>query len=94
MNYETQTFLDVNAAAGGLRDIFTLDVTMATCQCNYCSKTGPLAESYVYAMQPGMIVRCNNCENVLMRVVTGEGRAWLDLRGMTFLQFPMAAQLH
>lgn len=87
---QTQTFLDVNAAAGELREVFTSDVTMATCQCNSCGKTGPLAESYVYTMQPGLIVRCNNCRSVLMRVVTGAGRAWLDLRGMAFLQLPMS----
>jgi NAD-dependent SIR2 family protein deacetylase len=89
MNQETQNFLDVNAAAGGLGDIFTYDITMATCQCSYCGKTGPVAEAYVYAMEPGLVVRCNNCKNVLMRFVTGGGQAWLDLRGMAFLQYPM-----
>lgn len=90
MNQDSQTFLDVNVAAGELRQIFTFDVTMATCQCGSCGQTGPLAEEYVYAMKPGLVVRCRSCENVLMRVVTGSGNAWLDLRGMTFLQSPMA----
>lgn len=89
VNQETQTFLDVNAAAGGLGEIFMLDVTMANCQCNHCSKIGPFAESYVYAMKPGVVVRCNNCENVLMRVMAGSENIWLDLRGMSFLQFQM-----
>jgi NAD-dependent SIR2 family protein deacetylase len=89
MNQTTQTFLDVNAAAGELREIFAADVTTATCQCNRCGKTAPLAESYAYTTAPGLIVRCNNCETVLMRVVTGPGRAWLDLRGLQFLQLTM-----
>ncbi len=84
--------LDVNAAAGPLRDIFAIDVTMATCECNHCAKSGPLAEALVFAMEPGLIVRCANCEGVLMRVVNGEGRTWLDLRGMSFLQFPVSLQ--
>lgn len=89
MKQKTPTFLDVNAAAGELREIFSVDVTTATCQCNRCGKTAPLAESHVYAMVPGVIVRCNNCESVLMRVVSGPGRAWLDLRGLQFLQLTM-----
>jgi NAD-dependent SIR2 family protein deacetylase len=89
MKQLTQTFLDVNAAAGELREIFAVDVTTATSQCNECGKTAPLAESYAYTTSPGLIVRCNNCESVLMRVVTGPGRAWLDLHGMQFLQLTM-----
>lgn len=87
-NDATMSFLDVNAASGALRDIFMIDVTMAKCQCNHCAKAGPLAEAFVFAMEPGLIVRCTNCEGVLMRVVSGEGRTWLDLRGMSYLVFP------
>lgn len=89
MNETVQTVLDGNAAAGDLRAIFTVDVTMATCRCNHCAKIAPFAEGRVYAMEPGLIVRCANCEGVLMRVVTGAGNAWLDLRGMSYLQFPL-----
>lgn len=85
----TQTFLDVNAAAGALREFFAHDVTVATCRCNHCAKTGPLAEAFVFAMEPGLIVRCINCSSVLMRVVSGPRGAWLDLRGMTYLYFPL-----
>lgn len=90
VNGTMPTFLDVNAAAGALRDVFALDMTMAMCQCSHCSKSGSLAEAFVFAMEPGLVVRCNACESVLMRVVTGEGHAWLDLRGMTYLQVPVS----
>ncbi len=86
------TFLDVNAAAGPLREIFSIDMTMAMCECNHCAKSGPLAEALVFAMEPGLIVRCTNCEGVLMRVVSGEGRTWLDLRGMSYVQLPASMQ--
>jgi hypothetical protein len=33
-----------------------------------------------------MVARCPNCEQVLLRMVRGPGRAWLDLRGLTYLQ--------
>ena len=87
MSQEILTFLDVNAAAGELNQIFSLDVTRAVGQCNFCEMTGPLAESYVYAMEPGMIVRCSNCKNVLMRVVTNARHVWADMRGLRYLQF-------
>lgn len=86
---QEKTLLDVNAAAGELRELFAVDVTTATCQCDWCGTTAPFAESRVYAMEPGLIMRCYNCESVLMRVVSGPGRAWLDLRGLRFLQLTM-----
>ena len=81
------TFLDVNAAAGELNQLFTFDVTTAIGQCDACGKTTPLAECYVYAMQPGMVVRCNRCENVLVRVASNPRGTWLDLRGLRHLTF-------
>jgi hypothetical protein len=89
MNQEVQKLLDVNAAAGELRELFAVDVTTATAQCDWCEEMTPLAESRVWATEPGLIVRCNNCESVLMRVVTSSGRAWLDLRGLRVLQLTM-----
>jgi hypothetical protein len=86
MSQETLTFLDVNAAAGELNQIFSLDVTKGTFQCDSCGRTAPLAESHVYAMEPGMVVRCNHCNHVLMRVVTNARSVWADLRGLRYLQ--------
>jgi len=36
---------------------------------------------------PGTVVRCPGCEQVLMRIVRGGGRYWLDLTGMRSLEF-------
>jgi hypothetical protein len=86
---EAQMLLDVNAAAGELRQIFTVDVTTALSQCSWCGTMAPFAESRVYATEPGLILRCNNCDSILVRVVMGPGRAWLDLRGLKVLQLMM-----
>ena len=32
------------------------------------------------------------CGQVLVRLVRGSGRAWLDLRGLTYLQVPLPAE--
>jgi hypothetical protein len=36
-----------------------------------------------------VVVRCATCDQVLLRLVRGPGRAWLDLRGLNYLQLPM-----
>lgn len=83
----TTAFLDGNAAAGELREIFVLELTEATTQCASCGKIAAFAEARVYGMEPGLVARCSGCDNPLMRVVKTSGRVWLDLRGLQFLQF-------
>src|SRR6266704_3281454 len=39
----TEHYLDGNALAGPLREIFTVDTTAATCRCVGCGLTGPVA---------------------------------------------------
>jgi hypothetical protein len=42
-----------------------------------------------YISEIGTIVRCAACDNALIRVARqggGEGRYWLDLRGIEYLQ--------
>ena len=81
---------DGNALAGPLHDIFLPDVTAAVAGCRNCGWTGPMAEVRVFDHAPGVVVRCATCDQVLLRLVRGPGRAWLDLRGLTYLQLPMA----
>jgi Family of unknown function (DUF6510) len=33
-----------------------------------------------------------DCDQVLLRLARGPGRAWLDLRGLTYLQLPTAQE--
>ena len=89
MEPSAPTFLDGNAAAGELRDLFVMDITAAIGQCNSCGKIAAFAQTRVYCMEPGMVVRCSNCENVLMRVVKTTERVWLDLRGVRYLQLAL-----
>ena len=46
----------------------------------------------VYLNAPGAVVRCPACDHVLMRVVKGGGRMWVDLRGTRCLEFAVAAE--
>jgi hypothetical protein len=84
----TETYLDGNAAAGALRELFAVDLTAALGRCNGCGETRVFAESRLYVDAPGMVARCSNCDSVLLRVVRTPTDTFLDLRGLTYLRVP------
>lgn len=83
---EPMMWTDGNALGGPLRDVFMVDVTAAVGRCVTCGQTGPIAQARLFDYAPGMVARCLNCDQVLLRLVRAPGRAWLDLRGLAFLQ--------
>jgi hypothetical protein len=83
--------LDGNVLAGALRELFTVDITTAMGQCVSCGTASAMAQARVYADAPGMIARCPACDEVVLRLVRSPDRAWLDLRGMSYLQVRMPA---
>jgi Family of unknown function (DUF6510) len=80
---------DGNALAGPLQGVLGMEVTTAVGRCIQCGRTMPMAEVRVFDHAPGVIARCPTCDQVLLRLVRGPGRAWLDLRGLTYLQLPV-----
>ena len=84
--------MDGNMLGGQLGELFTVDVTTAVGQCVSCGTPGMIAQAMVYADAPGMIARCASCGEILLRLVRGPDRAWLDLRGVTYLQLPTPAE--
>ncbi len=80
---------DGNALAGPVGNLFRVDVTTAIGRCTACGRTAPMAEVRVFDHAPGVIARCPACDQVLLRLVRDRGRAWLDLRGLTYLQLPV-----
>ena len=55
-----------------------------------CGHIGVFAEARVYVDAPGMVARCQGCDDVLVRVVTTPNDTYLDLRGLTYLRIPSA----
>ena len=80
---------DGNALAGPLDGLIGPNVAAAVGCCAGCGRTGPMAEVRVFDRAPGVVARCPVCGQVLLRLVHGPGRAWLDLRGVTYLQLPV-----
>ena len=78
--------LDGNAAAGVLQDVFALEVTAASGQCDGCGAVGAVGELMLYAHAPGLVFRCPHCDAVVLRIVTDGTRYWLDARGLRSLE--------
>ena len=85
MNSHTYDYLDGNAAAGELTEIFATDITAAVGQCAHCGATRRFAEAHLYMQAPGFVARCSVCQHVLLRLVNAGQRVFLDLRGLTCL---------
>jgi uncharacterized protein DUF6510 len=85
MNSHIDDYLDGNAAAGELSNIFIMDVTAAEGQCAHCGAIKRFAEAHVYMQGPGLVARCSVCQHVLLRLVSARERVFFDLRGMRCL---------
>jgi hypothetical protein len=83
-------YVDGNALAGPLREVFTVDVSAALSRCASCGRTGPVAELRVYTRAPGLVARCPCCEEVVLRITRTPSDAWLDLRGATSLRISLS----
>jgi len=85
MNSDMDDYLDGNAAAGELSNIFAMDVTTAEGQCAHCGAIKRFAEAHVYMQAPGLVARCSVCQHVLLRLVNARERVFFDLYGMRCL---------
>jgi Zn finger protein HypA/HybF involved in hydrogenase expression len=61
-------------------------MTVAESTCAGCGKVDVVGRVDVYMNAPGVVVRCPACQSVLMRIVQGPGRYWLDLTGIRTLE--------
>jgi Family of unknown function (DUF6510) len=82
--------LDGNAAAGLLHAVFGIEVTVARGTCDGCGTVEPVGAVHMYR-SAGTVLRCPHCEAVLMLIVEGPGRVWIDLRGIRSLEVPFSA---
>jgi hypothetical protein len=81
-----EMMLDGNAIGGLLREIFTMEVTDAETTCGACGAVNQMGRVDVYVHAPGVVVRCPVCQAVLMRIVRGRGRYWLDMSGLRTIE--------
>jgi hypothetical protein len=82
-------YVDGNALAGPLSEVFAVDVTAATSRCANCGCTGPLARLHVYRHAPGLVARCQQCGRVVLRTTRTRDAVWLDTSGVASLAIPL-----
>ncbi len=78
--------LDGNAAAGALRELFAIDLTVASCTCAQCGRTAPLGRHDLYADAPALVLRCPGCTAVVLRYAARGGHVRLDMTGTRLLE--------
>ena len=81
-------FVDGNAIAGDLREIFGVEMTTHAGGCGGCGVVSVLAELRVYFSGPGTVIRCPNCEQVLMVVVNRPGSIRVGIEMLRWLEVP------
>lgn len=79
--------LDGNAIGGLLREVFAVEMTTAESTCAGCGAVNEVGRVDVYVHAPGTVVRCPGCGAVLMRIVRGRDRFWVDLSGLRMIEF-------
>jgi Family of unknown function (DUF6510) len=77
--------LDGNVIGGVMLEVFGSDMTTAGSVCGSCGAHEEMARLDVY-LAAGIVVRCHSCEAVMIRIVQGVGRTWVDLSGTASLQ--------
>ncbi|MFK0135020.1 DUF6510 family protein [Streptomyces rubiginosohelvolus] len=78
---EHPLYVDGNALAGPLGEVFAVDPTTAWRSCPSCRLPATLAQLHVYGPEPGLTARCPGCAAVALRVVTQPEYLWLQLGG-------------
>lgn len=79
-------YLDGNAAAGLLSEVFAVDVTVARGKCAHCGDVSVIARAHLWPDDHGMVLRCRVCGDVIAMATEREGRLCLDLRGLDWLE--------
>jgi Family of unknown function (DUF6510) len=82
---EDALVVDGNATAGMLSDAFAFEVTMAVGVCVGCGARRAIGAVPAWTRAPGVVLRCPDCDQVLLRAARTGPRLVLDLRGLRSL---------
>ena len=77
--------LDGNAVAGLLQEVFAVEMTTANGTCNACGATNPVGALRVFR-GAGVVMRCPDCDEVLVTIVEADARICIGLPGVRMLQ--------
>ncbi len=81
-----ELMLDGNAVAGLLVEIFGTDMTAAPTECANCGAEGEMGRLLAFTQAPGIVLRCPECENVVVRITRTPDAYYIDARGAVYLR--------
>ena len=85
----TQSLMvDGNALAGLFNDLFAMEMTMAPVECAACGRFGEIGSLWAFIESPGYVLRCPDCQNIVMRMTVTDDQIYLDARGAAYLRIP------
>jgi len=82
----SDTHVDGNAIGGVLIEVFGREMTDALGRCAGCGAVNAVGSMVVYRGGPGDVVRCPNCETVLVVVTRVTDRPRMHFSGLRWLQ--------
>ncbi len=74
--------LDGNAAAGMFAAALGIDVTVDMTLCRACGAQNLVGALMAYIHGMGAVLRCPQCDGMILRITQTPGRYWLDLSGL------------
>ena len=80
--------LDGNAAGGRLQEFFSREITSAQTECEACGRAAAVGSLRLYGGVMGAVLRCCDCDAIVMRAVHTAHGYWLEMRGARYLSFP------
>jgi hypothetical protein len=86
-NNVSDLLLGGDAGARLVQQVFVPDVTLARIRCGACDGVTGIGALAVYAGPMGAVLKCSDCENVLMRVVDTPHGLWLEMGGARNVRF-------
>ncbi len=82
-------YVDGNAAAGILAQMFSTDITDAMGTCRLCGHRAAIGQVRAYVDAPGVVLRCSECDHILMRWTVTPTATWLEMPGLRSLEMAM-----
>ncbi len=81
-----ELMLDANAVAGIMQEIFGVEMTASPTECAHCGAEGEVGTLLAFTQAPGIVLRCPNCENVVVRITRPPDAYYIDARGAVYLR--------
>jgi Family of unknown function (DUF6510) len=85
-DWNSALMVDGNAVGGLLDEVFGREMTGSRCQCVHCGAVAMLGTLMAFTQAPGVVLRCPECEEVVLRMAKTADAVYLDIRGAVYVR--------